>query len=735
MGPGLNYGALDSAMAGYNPPHASSGSSLSGILDTILQLGGMVGGEALGGPVGAALGSGLGTGAGELISGQGLNPTSIGTGALYGLMPGMLGGKAAGAAADVAANASKDVAPTVVSDLTGDTVKAAEGGAPAVADAAATGTAPVDNLSPTTPETPAAPATPTADTTPGYLPGTHVNLRQYPTGTVTATKTIPPETVPTKPTLATPTQPVVNPDTTPIAQPETPAPQTSPTDTFTQAPKPEGSNLNPVQKVGNTIAQGALKTQVQNGGSRLTQAEADQLASNLNNDGYENLGKAAEDSQLVTGNTGILSNGVNDHINNAEANGASINLGDYNDLAQKNINNTLMSGVLTPAQEKAAANTLNSVRNIVAGPQEVGDTGSLTHALPSNNLNAVRALQKAADAQKLIAQGRGVSAEGAGQLAKLYTNMGSDLLDRGFGVANGNAPISDANLDNMITQVKGANFNNAGYQQNLLNALEAGKGGNMSLQDLRHLQANAVGYSNAASPDEISNLTNGLMSAGLNKAGVTNAVLNSDPGLTLKAKAGNLIKKLGTPSGEAGTNKSGGRTMSPIGKAAGLAGILAALGLAGNAVATHNQASEANAELNSPQYQQTQNDLNQSNQLQRYLGQMGEIRSVFAPTFDTNAGQAGTTGQTLLSSANQNQAARTAAANLLTARGQMGQGGILGGILSLIPGTPENTYKRQAANAQAQLNSLGIAGSTPTVAQGGGSIPALTSMAGNVGGF
>jgi hypothetical protein len=175
--------------------------------------------------------------------------------------------------------------------------------------------------------------------------------------------------------------------------------------------------------------------------------------------------------------------------------------------------------------------------------------------------------------------------------------------------------------------------------------------------------------------------------------------------------------------------------MSPIGKAAGIAGILSALGLAGNAVATSNQSGQANAELNSPGYQQTQSILNSSNQLQRYLGQMGEIRSVFAPTFDSNAGQAGTSGQSLLAAANQNQAARTAAANLLTARGSMGQGGILGGILSLIPGTPENTYKKQAENAQAQLNALGIAGSAPTVAQSGGSIPALTSMAGNVGNF
>lgn len=752
----LNVAGVSSAMAGYNPPQptqASTGSSspLDGIIQAALQIGGMMAGETLG-PVGGAVGSGLGTGLGELVTGQGLNAGRIGEGAAFGLMPGMLGGKLAGKAA-------ADVADTAASDLTGDTVKAAEGTVPAV-DATTTPAvnAPADNLSPTTP----APAAPEAPTTPAvptpepanpnaYDVGTHVNLRQYPTGTISTTKVIPPETT-TAETLVTPAQPttpatpVINPEAQPpVGNPAQPlAPQTSPTDTFTQAPAPEGSNLNTGQKVGNTIAQGALKTQVQNGGSRLTQAEADQLATNLNNDGYSNLGKAAEDSQLVTGNTGILSNGVNDHINNAEANGVSLNLGDYNNLAHKNINNTLMSGVLTPAQEKAAADTLNSVRNIVAGPgaADATDSSALTHVLPSNNLNAVRALQKASSAQKLIAQGRGASSEGASQLANLYSNMGNDLLERGFGTASGNAPISDANLENMIAQVKGANFNNAGYQQNLVNTLEAGKGGNMSLQDLRHLQANAVGYSNAASPDEISNLTNGLMSAGLNKTGITNAVLNSDPGLTLKAKAGQAVSKFFTPGGGAaedtagtGTTNIGGKTMSPAGKTALLAGIISALGLGANAVGTSNQASQANAELNNPQYQQTQNILNQSNALQRYLGQEGEIRSVFAPTFDTNAGEAGTIGQTLLANANQNQAARTAAANLLAARSQMGLGGILGGIAGLIPGTSQNTYRNQAANAQAQLNALGVAGSAPSVAQGGASIPSLTSMAGNVGNF
>lgn len=706
MNPSIDPASYASAMSGYKAPQSSQpqqsgGSSLSGILGMALNMLPFVVPE-IGIPARMAVGA-VTNGISNEMQGKGLN---LGSDILGGITDGVMGGMmGAGktAATDLAANAGTDLASGAATDAAANTASDL------------TGT-----------------ASNAVDSTPGYEVGTNIKLNQSPTGEITTASITPPE-----PTV-TPKVPesVITP--TPVSNPNVPAPQTSPTDTFTQAPKPEGSNLNILQKEGNSITQNALKSQIQNGGSRLTQAEADQLAANLKNDGYNNLSQAAQDAQHVTGNTGILSNGVNDHINNAEANGASINLGDYYDLAQQHINNALMSGVLTPAQETAARNTLNSIQNILAGPgaADVTDTSTLTHVIPSNNLNAVRALQGQAHAQDLIAQGRGISAEGAKQLSKLYSNMGNSLLDRGFGVANGNAPISDANLNNMIAQIKDAPFNNPTYQQNLIDTLEAGKGGKMSLQDLRHLQANHVGYANAASPNEVSNLTNGLMSAGLNKTGITNAVLNSDPGLTLKAKAGRAITKLGTPSGETAltNDKKGAIMKTPLGKAAALAGIISALGLGADTALSGNQSSQANAILNNPQYQQTQNVLNQSNALQRYLGQMGEIRSIFAPTFDSNAAQAGSSGLALLNAANNNSAARTAANNLLTARSQMGHGGILGNILALIPGTPENTYAKQAANAQAQLNALGVPGVAPSVAQGN-TIPALSSMAGNVGNF
>ena len=923
MVPNVNPGAYASAMAGYKSPTSTSATSsnpsaLSGILDTVLQLGGMMAGEAVGGPMGAALGSGGGTALGELLSGQGLNPAAIGTGALYGLMPGMLGGKAAEAgalaASDLASTVGPDLTSTAAEDATAqaaqDTAtKTAQGlsasnqNSPTLASTVGTEPTPnptsapnfiVDptgtaystsnpNVAPTNidpltnqghinlltnPETGAVtvdpnnmstainPIPPSVPENPYIFPGTNsLNINQLdqsaldrfaqqgytsitdrygntlplqakadpnagklnslnPTGgllvnytpqdraslplgndmtTLDKTSGTAPNTpttiyrgaptsqssivpgdfvttnkdlaqsyagegnvlqsqVPASHILDSKTEPLgeeyiyrppaestlspkatIPPEKTPINTSNA----TSPTDTFTQAKLSPDQKLNPIQRATKDLALTNLKEEVMRGGSGLSPAGATKVAQNLYEQAYPNLAQAAQDANPVVN---ILSNGINDHINNAEINGSTIDLQDYNNIARKNIHDAKLSGVITARQEDAAMKTLDGV-----GTMAAGDGGSLAHVLPSDNLKAVRELGNKADRQFRIAQGRGISSEGATQLGHLYTNMGKDLMERGFGVANGNAPVSDANIENMINQVQNASFNNPTYQQSLIKSLEDGKGGNLSLQNLRSLMANHVAYSKAANPDQIGNLTNSLMAAGLSKSGITSALINSSAGKTLQNKAFMALNKLFTPKDAgaitdavdsgASNIKTGGKTMSPIGRIAKLAGIIGALGLAGDTAVTLNQGSNSAALLNSPEYKQTQALTNQSNALQRYLGQMGEIRSIFAPTFDSNAAQAGTMGATMLANANQNQAANTATNNLLTARSQMGPGGILGGILSLIPGTPENTYAKQAANAQAQLNALGIAGTAPTVTQSGGSIPALTSMAGNIGRF
>lgn len=727
-----------------------SGNILDHLLPMALQIAGMAGGEMLGGPIGAAAGAGLGNIGADLLTGQSVNPTQVGESALFGLLPGAglakLGEKAAGTAAEEAAG---NTAERALADIPKDN------SADVVSNESA-----VTNPSETAPTT-------DNNTIEGLLGGkepTNINPETN-MGHINFTHDANGNPIVDNNNVFAPPKPPQSPENTPISnlkeppqQPPASGTQTSPDDEFTQVNAATQPRPNFGQQVGNGMALDSLKKQVQQGGSRLTQAEADKLASNLNNDGYASLQDAARDANLTTGSNGILSNGVNDHINNAETNGAATDLRDYNQLAANHIREGMSSGVLAPRQQKAAVQTLNDIKHILGGPNATYDpTGELsmedaTHVLPSNVIKAVRTLQDRAAKQDLIAQGRGPAADGAKQMSQIYSGMANNLMDRAFGGDFGNAAISDDNINNMINQVKSAPYINKRYQQELVNKLESGKGGKLSVAGLRHLQANHVRYANAASPNEVSNLTNGLMSAGLSKTGITNAVLNSTHGLVGKAKLGQLIAKGSTapsdtpeeaeavassPAKNNIINNTVGRFrgMSPIMKAAMLAGIGGGGLLGLNGLATENQGAQAQAMLNDPEYQKTQALLQQQNALQRYLGEEGALRSVFAPTFDTNAGQAGQEGQSLLAAANQNQASRTAAANLLLARARLGQGGLLGGLLSMIPGTSQNAYAQQARNAQAQLNSLGVAGETPSVMQNVSTLPALTSMAGNVGNF
>lgn len=723
--PQLNYGSLSSAMQGSNPQQSSGGSPLSNILGDALNILPFIVPE-IGVPARLALGA-ASTAGSELLKGQPLDAGQIGQGALFGMLP---GGGLAKAGEKAAAGAAEEAGAKSAADEVASMYPKPGATQPQTTQA---GQSIEDLLNPTSVN---------PETNQG-----HVNFAQQGGEVNTTPNTFKPGQAPQE----TP-QPTQQPNfQAPPTQPKAIGTQTSPEDTFTQANATNTPQPGLGERVGNGLTLDALKTQVQQGGSRLTQAQSEQVARNLMNEGYTSLNDAARDAQLTTGENGILSNGVNDHINNAEANGSAVDLRDYNQIAANNIKNGMSSGVLSPAQQKAAIQVTNEVKNILGGPGAKFDVnGELsmedaTHVLPSNVIKTVRELQSRAAKQDLIAQGRGPAADGARQVSQIYKGMANDLMERTFGGAAGNAPISDANLENMINQVKKAPYSNPQYQQGLIAKLESGKGGNMTVQDLRSLQANHVGYANAASPNEISNLTNSLMSAGLGKTGIANAVLNSTPGLEAKAKLGQTIKKVTTPSTGSKTPQveTGGgnniigrfKGMSPLAKAATLAGILGIGGIGANAVASSGQNQQAQALLNDPTYQKTQELLNNSNGLQRYLGEQGEIRSIFAPTFDTNAGQAGSTGQTMLQSANQNEAARQAAENLLRSRANMGQGGILGSILSLIPGTSQNAYSQQAANAQAQLNALGIPGSAPGVAGNTSTIPSLTSMSGAVGGF
>jgi hypothetical protein len=596
----------------------------------------------------------------------------------------------------------------------------------------------------------------------------HVNLTQDPvTGEVKAdtnntfTPAVPPTGTETPPgtqlNLApTPEEPVTT----------TPRTGADATSRYTAQAANTTPQLSPAQQAIRNEGLAGMTTTMQGAGMKLPTGAMNDLANQAIDLGYSDFPTMARDARTLTGQDYGVDNAVNNMVKQAAvgdsaANPTTIDVSDltgdnnrnsfvnqatrgttgkssggvaYTDAQRKIFNNAIQDQNVTLAG--AGANGYRTAEDAVAAGDLIkSPTGG--YELTSQgmkNANPVDVLQTqrnfASNAAKAKSEGE----------ADLYNGISGGLKDK-LGQIN----ITPEGKQNVLSNLQESGFADSNPTQYaaLQQGLSDGTIGNVN--QLRSFTAPWVkaskAYSNATGGASIYDLAAG------GRGGLSKNLMGSATAGKMRVKAARAASKAIAKPGEAtafpagasdlgGTvNKTGGNGMSPLGKTAALAGIISALGIGGNALATSNQASQANAELNNPQYQQTQNILNQSNALQRYLGQEGEIRSVFAPTFDTNAGQAGTTGQALLASANQNQAARTAAANLLAARSQMGQGGILGGILGMIPGTSENTYKNQAANAQAQLNALGVAGSAPSVAQSGGSIPALTSMAGNVGNF
>ena len=762
----LNVAGLASAMAGYNPPQtaqASTGSSnpLTGIIGTALNILPFVAPE-IGIPARMALGA-VTTGASNALEGK---PFNLGQDLLGGVSDGMMGGMMGGAgkavAADVADAAGKDIAANAGSDLADNAVTDATGAA------ATTPTEPrfiVDqqgnvinsdnpNLAPT-------------NIDPESGQG-HVNLTQDPvTGEVKA-DTNNTFTSPATPTGAeTPPGTQLNLAPTP-EEPVTVTPRTGVDATSRYTPQAANTTpqLNGLQQGLSNEKLKGMTTTMLGSGMKLPADVMNHLGNQALTLGYKDYPTMARDAQTLTGQDYGVDNAVNNMVKQAAvgdsvANPTTI---DVTDLTGDNNRNSFVNqatrgttgkssgGVAyTNAQRKIFNNAIQDQNPTLAGAgangyrtiDEAVAAGDLIksptggYELTSQgmkNANPVDVLQT----QRNFASSA-VKAQSQGE-KNLYNGLSVALKDK-----LGQIAITPEGTQNVLSNLQESGFADSNPTQYA--ALQKGlsDGTISTVNQLRSFTAPWVeasqAYSKATGGASIYDLAAG------GRGGLSKNVMNSVTAGKVRVKVADALSKFTAKPGEAsaynpsggsstgGTVTNTGGTMSPAGKTAVLAGIISALGLGGNALATHNQASQANAELNNPQYQQTQNILNQSNALQRYLGQEGEIRSVFAPTFDTNAGEAGTMGQTLLANANQNQAARTAAANLLAARSQMGLGGILGGIAGLIPGTSQNTYKNQAANAQAQLNALGVAGSASSVAQGGASIPSLTSMAGNVGNF
>lgn len=751
-----------------NSPQDGNSNPLAGIIGAALNILPFVAPE-IGIPARMALGA-LTTAAANGIEGK---PQSLGQDIMGGISDGLMGG-ALGKAGGIAKGAAEDVAGGVAKD-------AAATGEGAIADGSqpdefgyianpVSETPAVEKTATTTP----AVATPTVENPTNINPETsqgHVNFSQEKDGSLnvtpnTYTPTTPNEQLPQTTPAGTPAYPVDNGIATNQST-TNPVSGEAATSRYTPqqfAPQPQ---LSGAQSLARNEALNGMISTMQAAGMKVNNSDVNNLANTAIDLGYNDFPSMAKDSYTLTGKDQGVDNAVNNMVKQASVGDSNANptAMDVSDVmtpgARESIVNQAtrgttgangMGSAYTDAQRKTLQTSIQDQNVALAGAgkggyrtlQEAVDAGDLVksptggYELSSEamkNVNPVDLLQ----VQRNFAQ-KAADAKTVGE-KELFQGLANNLNDK-----LGQIAITKEGAQNVLTNLKESGFANSNPTQyaRLQKSLQNGTISNIN--QLRSFTAPWVrankAYSQATGGASIYDLAAG------GRSGLSKGIMSSGTAGKLRVRAArgisNLTARPGAPtafgSSAGGSNilngtlgKRGG--MSPVGRAAALAGILGGAGLVGNGILTANQGAQAQALLNDPTYQKTQSILSQSDALQRYLGEQGAIRSIFAPTFDSNAGQAGQEGQALLASANQNQSARQAALNLLQARSQMGQGGILGGILSLIPGTNQNAYAQQAANAGAQLNSLGVAGTAPGVMQSGSVIPSLTSMAGNVGNF
>lgn len=750
----LDYGALGSAMAGYNPQGQQSAQStnpLQSILPMALQIGGSILGAGAG-PLGSAAGSAIGTGLGELVTGQGIDAGQVGQSALFGLMPGMGGAKAAKAAKTAAAADATEgaIAKGAAKAATTGAQEGLEAGANKAASTLTGGRTPT-NLDP--------------ETNTG-----HINFVNDEAGkpTIDTANTYTPQQIGQLPqTSGGNTGVPASNGSTPVA-PQSPRPQPATGSDATSRYTPQQANRSTTlsgsqQFARNEAVSGMTKT-MHAAGMKVNNAEVNNLANQALDLGYNDFPTLARDAQTLTGRDYGVDNAVNNMVRQASigdsvGNPSTIDASDImtpdarNAFVNQATRGTTRDGAggvaYTDAQRKVFNNAVQDQNVALAGAgangyrsvDEAIQAGDLIkiptggYELTSQgmkNINPVDALQTQRNFANMAAQ-----AKTSGE-SDLYQSVANALNDK-LGQIN----ITKEGAQNVLANLQESGFaqSNPTQYARLSQGLQDGTISNVN--QLRSFTAPwvraSVAYSKATGGASMFDLAAG------GRGAISKNIMSSGTAGKLQVKAARAASKLTAKNGSqtafnnttsgGGRVVSGGGGMSPLGKIAAVAGGLGALGLGANAVGTANQANQAQAMMNDPNYQQTQELLGNSNQLQRYLGQMGEIRSVFAPTFDSNASQAGQMGQNMLAQANQQQAAQAAVANLLQSRAQMGQGGILGGVLSLVPGTSQNAYAQQAANAQAQLNSLGVAGNVPSVAQNGGSIQSLGNIANSVGAF
>lgn len=419
-----------------------------------------------------------------------------------------------------------------------------------------------------------------------------------------------------------------------------------------------------------------------------------------------------------------------------------------NKIDQIGVNGLLGEGYSKQDLNSAISNGLIEVPTNTRTGATIG-TPRLTQ-LGEQSMSADGAQYVMKQAQKdAVAAGNSASGQAQAQVLNNLARGMSDRLDQ--------IPVSDAQLQSAANAMRASDLAKINPQaaETLAKEYEQMQGTGATMSNLRQNASDIVQVMKAggAKLDQLQQMGgtfNDTLAGGALGAAVGGNARSTGIGLALgraanSKTANNAIINAGTNAlARAGTNgsvKTGGTIMSMIPNklkvGAGLAGLAGITGLGLNAANTAGQSADAQNMLNDPNYQDTQSILANNAALQRQIGQQEVINSAFAPTFAQGSAPAmQAAGQQAIANSNQQQQAQAAAQLLLQSRAKMGQGGILGSLLSMVPGTSQNSYANAANSAQAQLNSLGVAGAAPGVSTSGSAqLSNLVNAANTVGQF
>lgn len=260
---------------------------------------------------------------------------------------------------------------------------------------------------------------------------------------------------------------------------------------------------------------------------------APQVFQNMKRYGYTALNQFRNVADKVTGNGGVLSNGVRDILDNAP----TVNVSGLNPEAQDIIYNT---PGLNEADQKSMSRLFNQIQE------------NLGKSQGRNNLSQVAARDVFENGQKKFEKVAATDVKGnsehAQTLRNAYRNL-AGLYDRQIGSATGNVPISNEAKQQMITDLRQSGVNSPELEKDIM--------GVQTHQQLRSLQKTFVDAGNIAD-QTAQNKSKGLMSmlqnplgragAGAGLLDVGAAIAAHNPAIALPAAA---AMALNTPGAKA----------------------------------------------------------------------------------------------------------------------------------------------------------------------------------------